>query len=129
MIFIVDDNPSDIELAKIALSANGRKVSISTATDGESALAMLRSGRLLPSLVLLDLNMPGMGGIEMLREMRADNFLKDLPVVVVTSSSLESDKKDVIAAGANDFIRKHLSFERFRKDLEFVLRRLLPNFA
>jgi len=65
----------------------------------------------------------------MLREMRADNFLKDLPVVVVTSSSLESDKKDVIAAGANDFIRKHLSFDRFRKDLEFVLRRLLPNFA
>jgi CheY-like chemotaxis protein len=129
MIFIVDDSPSDIELTKLALEATGREISVRTATDGKSALAMLRNGRLLPSLVLLDLNMPGMGGIEMLRELRVDHSRTELPVVVVTSSSLASDRADAITAGANGFIQKHLSLDRFSKDLESVLYRWLPNYA
>ena len=129
MILIVDDSPSDIELTKIALEATGREISVHTATDGKSALTMLRNGGWLPSLVLLDLKMQGMGGLEVLREMRVDHHLKDLPVVVVTSSSLESDRADVISAGANGYIQKHLSLERFSKDLESVLHCWLPNYA
>jgi CheY-like chemotaxis protein len=127
MIFIVDDSPTDIELTTIALEATGREISIRSATDGKSALAMLRNGLGVPALILLDLKMPGMSGIEVLREIRADDRLRDLPVVVVTSSALESDKTETIAAGASDYIQKPLTLDQFSKDLESILRQLLPN--
>jgi CheY-like chemotaxis protein len=127
MIYIVDDSPTDIELTTIALEATGREIVVRSATDGKSALAMLRSGLGVPALILLDLKMPGMSGIEMLREIRADDRLRGLPVVVVTSSALESDKTEAIAAGASDYIQKPLELAKFSEDLDSILRRLLPN--
>ena len=127
MIFIIDDSPTDIELTTIALEATGREILVRSATDGKSALAMLRNGLGVPDLILLDLKMPGMSGIEVLREIRADDRLRDLPVVVVTSSALESDKTEAIAAGASDYIQKPLELAKFSEDLDSILRRLLPN--
>lgn len=127
MILIVDDSPNDIELTVLALEATGREVCVCSATDGESALALLREGHGLPAVVLLDLKMPGMGGLEVLREIRADDRLKELPVVVVTSSSLEADRADGIAAGASDYMQKPLELDRFSRELDAVLRRWLPN--
>ena len=127
MIFIIDDSPTDIELATIALEATGRKISVRSATDGKSALALLRNGLGLPALILLDLKMPGMNGIEVLRGIRADDLLRELPVVVVTSSALESDRTEAIASGANDYIQKPLALDRFSKALESILHRWLPN--
>jgi CheY-like chemotaxis protein len=127
MIYIVDDSPTDIELTTIALEATGREIVVRSATDGKSALAMLRSGLGVPALILLDLKMPGMSGIEMLREIRADDRLRGLPVVVVTSSALESDKTEAIAAGASDYIQKPLELAKFSEDLDSILRRLLPS--
>jgi CheY-like chemotaxis protein len=127
MIYIVDDSPTDIELTTIALEATGREIVVRSATDGKSALAMLRSGLGVPALILLDLKMPGMSGIEMLRKIRADDRLRGLPVVVVTSSALESDKTEAIAAGASDYIQKPLALDQFSKDLDSILRRMLPN--
>jgi CheY-like chemotaxis protein len=127
MIFIIDDSPTDIELTTIALEATGREILVRSATDGKSALAMLRNGLGVPDLILLDLKMPGMSGIEVLREIRADDRLRDLPVVVVTSSALESDKTEAIAAGASDYIQKPLALDQFSKDLDSILRRMLPN--
>lgn len=68
-----------------------------------------------------------MGGIEVLREIRADDRLRELPVVVVTSSSLESDKVEALAAGASGYIQKPLALDQFGKDLETILRCWLPN--
>ena len=102
MIFIVDDSPTDIELTTIALEATGREIDVRSATDGKSALAMLRNELGVPALILLDLKMPGMCGVEVLCEIRADDRLRGLPVVVVTTSSLESDRAEAIAAGASD---------------------------
>jgi CheY-like chemotaxis protein len=127
MIFIVDDSPTDIELTTIALEATGLEITLRFAADGKSALAMLRNGLGVFDLILLDLKMPGMGGIEVLREMRADDRLKDIPVVVVTSSCLESDRTEAIAAGANDYLRKPLTLAQFGKALETILHRWLPN--
>ncbi len=127
MIFIIDDSPTDIELTTIALEATDRQISVRSAPDGKSALAMLRNGLGVPNLILLDLKMPGMGGIEVLREIRADDRLRELPVVVVTSSSLESDKAEALAAGASGYIQKPLALDQFGKDLETILRRWLPN--
>ena len=127
MIYIVDDSPTDIELTTIALEATGREIVVRSATDDKSALAMLRNGLGVPALILLDLKMPGMSGIEMLREIRADDRLRGLPVVVVTSSALESDKTEAIAAGASDYIQKPLALAQFSEDLDSILRRWLPN--
>ena len=127
MIFIVDDSPTDIELTTIALEATGREIVVRFATDGKSALAMLRNGLRVPALILLDLKMPGMDGIEVLREIRTDDRLRDLPVVVVTSSALESDRADAFAAGASGYIQKPLALDQFGKDLESVVQRWLPN--
>jgi two-component system, response regulator len=128
-IFIIDDSENDMELTKLALKTLGPDLSIRTAMDGRSALAMLRRCSLLPSLVLVDLKMPGMDGIEVVREMRLDNHLRNLPVVVVTSSTLPSEKLAVLNAGANDFVRKHYSLDRFIKELELVLDRWAPDYA
>jgi two-component system response regulator len=127
MIFIIDDSPTDIELTTIALEATGREIIVRSATDGKSALAMLRSGLGVPALMLLDLKMPGMSGIEVLCEIRSDDRLRELPVVVVTSSALESDRTDAIAAGASDYIQKPLALAQFSKELESILRRWLSN--
>ena len=126
MILIVDDSPTDEELTTIALEATGREISVCSAPDGQYALAMLRNGLGLPALILLDMKMPGMSGIEVLREIRADDRLRELPVVVVTSSSLESDRSEAIAAGANGYIQKPFTLDQFSKDLESILHRWLP---
>ncbi len=126
MVLIIDDSQTDIELAVIALEATGREISVCSAYDGESALAMLRKGRGLPDLILLDLKMPCMGGIEVLRAIRADDRLREIRVVVVTSSSLESDRAEAIAAGASDYLQKPLALDKFSEDLEAILHRWLP---
>ncbi|MGO9379096.1 MAG: response regulator [Dissulfurispiraceae bacterium] len=127
MILIIDDSPTDIELTEIALEATEREISVCSASDGTSALSMLRIGHGLPDLILLDLKMPGMGGIEVLREIRVDNRLREIPVVVVTSSALESDRADAIAAGANCYIQKPLALTQFSKDLESIVNRWMPS--
>jgi CheY-like chemotaxis protein len=127
MIFIVDEGPIDAELTRIALEEMGREINICSATDGKSALAMLRHGLELPAILLLGIKMRGMSGIEVLREIRADDRLRELPVVVVTSSALESDREESIAAGASDYIQKSLSFNQFSKDLDCIVHRWLPN--
>ena len=126
MILVVDDSPTDIELAIIALEATGREISVCSASDGKSALAMLRNGLGLPALILLDMKMPGMNGIEVLREIRSDYCLRDIPVVVVTSSALESDRTEAVAAGASDYLQKPLALDQFSKELGSVLHRWLP---
>ena len=127
MILIIDDSPTDIELTTIALEATGREINVRSATDGRSALTMLREELEVPALVLLDLKMPCMSGIEVLREIRADHRIRELPVVVVTSSALESDKTEAIAAGASDYIQKPLALDQFGKCLENILHRWLPS--
>ena len=126
MILIVDDSPIDIELTLIAIEATGREISVRSATYGESALAMLRNGHELPALILLDLKMPGMSGSEVLSEIRADDRLRDIPVVMVTSSCLESDRAEAVAAGASDYLEKPLALDQFSKALESILHRWLP---
>lgn len=126
-ILIVDDSLANIELTKIAIKAVRQELTVGYATDGRSALQMLRNGHELPALILLDLKMPGMDAIDVLRELRADERFRDIPVVVVTSSSLESDRHEAIAAGADDYVEKLFDLDQFSKDLMSVIDRCLPD--
>jgi CheY-like chemotaxis protein len=91
--------------------------------SGDESLAFLRDASALPSLILLDLKMVGMDGIEVLRRIRSDSSLANIPVVIVTHSALESDRKDAYRAGATEFLQKSLAIDRFSEDLRSVLER------
>ncbi len=120
-ILIVDDNPDDIEITRIVLGRMGRAFKVEEAPTGEAALTRLRDEKDLPSMILLDIKMPGMSGIDTLCQIRADKRLKAIPVIIVTSSSLESDEKQAYAAGADNFLHKAFDMEQFRNDIENIL--------
>ncbi|MBS0261475.1 MAG: response regulator [Planctomycetes bacterium] len=87
--------------------------------DGEQALSLLRrEGRFAntarPSLVLLDINMPRMNGLEVLAEMKADSTLRTIPVVMFTTSSRDTDVQHAYSMGASSFIKKPVNFDRLK---------------
>ncbi len=122
-VMIVDDDQDEIELLRRVLKKAGRVKNITTAQEGEAALELLRTRKVAPSLILLDLKMPGMGGIETVRQLRADACLKDIPVVIVTNSSLESDKQAAYDAGADAFLQKAFNMDQFGKDIKLLIDR------
>jgi CheY-like chemotaxis protein len=91
----------------------------------EAALELLRNEADLPSLILLDLKMSVMSGIDLPRQIRADGRLKNITVIIVTNSLLEADKKEAYATGADDFLDKALDTDRFGRDIQSVLARWL----
>jgi CheY-like chemotaxis protein len=125
VIMIIDDNRDDIEITRLALEDIGRQEKVEAAINGGQALRRLREGENLPRLILLDLKMPGMSGFDCLREIRADERLRPIPVIVVTSSSLQSDRQEAYEAGANSFLYKTIDIDRFGTALDAELRRFL----
>jgi serine phosphatase RsbU (regulator of sigma subunit) len=102
LVLIVDDNPANVEIFQMRLEANG--YDIITATDGETGLAMACEHR--PDLILLDIMMPKMDGIEVCRRIRADRSLPFMPIIMVTA---RADSKDIVAgleAGADEYLTK-----------------------
>ena len=114
-ILLVEDNEDDIELTVRAFAKSGVANDLAVARDGEEALAYLHrdDGQPLPEVVLLDLNLPKVDGLEVLRRMRADPRTRRLPVVVLTSSNEEHDMLTSYELGANSFVRKPVDFARF----------------
>ena len=119
-ILLVEDNPDDRELALLAFRTHNLANAIHIATDGEEALDFLLcrgryAGRspVTPKVVLLDLKLPKVDGLEVLRTIRADPLLHALPVVVLTSSLEERDVVESYRLGVNSYIAKPISFEQF----------------
>lgn len=117
MIFLVEDNADDELLAMRALRKNNVADRIEVARDGEEALSFLfkKTPRVEPSLILLDLKLPVVDGLEILRRIRADERTKLLPVVVLTTSSEERDIIASYSLGANSYVRKPVDFEQFNE--------------
>ena len=114
-IVLADDDPDDRALVGEALEEAGLAVDLRTVNDGADLLDYLRregsyADAPAPDLVLLDLNMPRMSGHEVLEAMRADDRLKAIPVIVLTTSSREDDVVRSYAAGGNSYITKPASF-------------------
>ena len=110
-ILLVEDSAPDAMLIRQALREAGIHGKVEVATDGEQALARLRSGA-SPDLMLLDLNLPRMDGRAVLAEMRADEALREVPVIVLTTSSAPHDVHFCYAHGANSYVRKPLGLDR-----------------
>ena len=120
-ILLVEDNPSDVKLTKRALEQNQITNELIVAEDGQEALDYLfatgryagREIRDLPAVVLLDLKLPKIEGLEVLQRIRANELTRLMPVVILTSSDQEQDMIASYKLGANSYIRKPVDFKQF----------------
>ncbi len=117
-ILLVEDNPGDVRLAKEALKESKVKNKLFVVEDGVEAMAFLRqqgeyAGAPRPDLILLDLNLPRKSGREVLAEVKTDESLKRIPVVVLTVSRAEEDILKCYNHHANCYITKPLNFDQF----------------
>jgi len=126
-VLVVDDDPDDLEITRRALAKIGCGATCMSACRGEDALALLRGRAELPALILLDLKMPGMNGIDTLRNIRSDDRLKHIPVVIVTNSTLDSDRNAALSAGADGFVHKEFDMDQFGRDMKSLLDRWLKD--
>ncbi len=117
MILLVEDNPRDEALTLRALKKNNILNDVVVARDGVEALDYFfgdgRDHTSMPQLILLDLKLPKVSGLEVLQKLRADERTRRLPVVVFTSSSEEEDMIKSYDLGANSYVRKPVNFEQF----------------
>ncbi|EMO14590.1 response regulator [Leptospira santarosai] len=120
-ILYAEDNPQDSELTLRSLKRHNLTNQVKLVRDGEEALEYLyatgryvnRDKTQLPSLILLDLKMPKVDGIEVLRRVRSEEFTKMLPVVILTSSAEEKDIVESYRLGVNSYVVKPLDFDKF----------------
>ncbi len=112
-ILLVEDNPDDEKLIIRALRRSNIANDIQVAHNGEEALNILFSDVPLPAVVLLDIKLPKIDGLEVLRRLRASDRTRLLPIVVLTSSSEERDIIDSYNLGANSYVRKPVEFDKF----------------
>ena len=121
VILLVEDNPDDEALTLRALKKNNVRNEVVVARDGVEALDYLfatgkyagRDASKTPQFILLDLKLPKLDGLEVLRRLRADARTKLLPVVILTTSNEEKDRLEGYGLGANSYIRKPVDFDQF----------------
>ena len=128
IILLVEDNPSDIGLTKRALAKSHIANEMVVAEDGQEALDYLfgngqyagRNVSELPELILLDLKLPHVAGLDVLRQIRANPRTSRLPVVILTTSKEEQDVAQSYDLGANSYIRKPVDFTQFAQAVEHL---------
>ena len=137
-ILLVEDDPGDQKLIKVSLKNQKLGNKVYTADSGEEAMDFLYQrgkyshGTSRPDLILLDLNMPGMGGKEFLRRIKEDEKMKSIPVIILTSSDSDDDIIDTYNLHASGYVKKPVKLEDFKrvmkeiKEYWFLLCRLPP---
>ena len=126
-VLLVEDNPDEERLALRALKSVGLPLDVVVLRDGHEALqhiarleAEADADAQIPSLVLLDLKLPKVGGIEVLRRLREGDRFRHVPVVVCSSSDEESDVASSMALGANEYLRKSVDYAEFSDSIRRV---------
>jgi two-component system, response regulator len=122
-VLLVEDDPDHVFLVRRALAdLDGTEVTVEVAGDGEQAVERLARSRFAPGgrpqLVLLDLKMPRMDGLEVLRRIRAGEAMAQLPVVVLTSSERQEDREEALRQGASWFVCKPTDGRRLRSEIQ-----------
>jgi two-component system, cell cycle response regulator DivK len=107
-ILIVDDNVQNLKLARVILANEGYDVR--TAADAEEALALLRTSR--PLVILMDLQLPGMDGLQLTRQLKADRATRGIQVIALTAYAMKGDEEKAFAAGCDGYVSKPIDTER-----------------
>jgi len=102
IILIIDDNPINLKLERILLELEG--YDIRTATDAKEALQLLESCQ--PRLIMMDLQLPGINGLELTQQLKANSKYKNIIIIAVTAYAMKGDKEKALAAGCNGYITK-----------------------
>ncbi len=124
-ILLVEDNPGDIRLTQEALKESQMEIHLDVVSDGEQAIDFLtRKGKYAeaarPHIILLDLNLPKKNGIEVLKEVKANESLKKIPIIVLTTSDADHDITKAYSLHANCYILKPVDFDDFAKVIKLV---------
>lgn len=122
-IMLVEDNPMDLDLTLRAFSKKRFGNNILVARDGEEALAFLarwEAGEPIPAVILLDINMPKVSGLEVLRQLKSHERFRRIPVVMLTSSREDRDLKAAYDLGVNSYIEKPVSFSKFMEVADHI---------
>jgi CheY-like chemotaxis protein len=122
-ILLVEDNPMDLDLTLRAFNKKKFSNQVHIARDGEEALAFIprwEAGEALPAVILLDINLPKVNGLEVLRQLKAHERFRRIPVVVLTSSREDKDLKTAYDLGVNSYIEKPVSFNKFMEVAEQI---------
>ena len=114
-ILLVEDNPNDAELTQRALRKTDIGARLLIARDGAEAIERVLTDGLRPRVIFLDLKLPKIDGMEVLRRIRADERTKEIPVVVLTSSQEERDITESYKLGVNSYVVKPVEFDKFYK--------------
>jgi two-component system cell cycle response regulator DivK len=118
-ILIVEDNPANMRLIRMVLRDKG--YSLLEATDGEEALAVAIEG--CPDLIVMDIQLPKMDGLEVTRRLRQTPSFSQVPIIALTASTMEGDREKIIAAGCDEYISKPVNTRRFPLLVAEMLRR------
>lgn len=122
-ILLVEDNPMDLDLTLRAFNKKKFSNTIQIARDGEEALAFFarwEAGEPLPAVILLDINLPKVNGLEVLQKLKEHTVFRRIPVVVLTSSRENSDLNTAYDLGVNSYIEKPVSFSKFIEVAEHI---------
>ena len=120
-VLIIDDNPQNLKLAKVILAAEGYEVK--TAIDAEDALRILES--FTPRLILMDLQLPRMDGLELTRRLKADPARREIIVIALTAYAMKGDDEKAFAAGCDGYISKPIDIDALpRVVAEYLARRV-----
>lgn len=124
-VLLVEDNPGDVQLTRIALEDSKISIHLNVVEDGVEAMAFLRKQEKYamaahPDIVLLDLNLPRKDGREVLAEIKEDENLKRIPVVILTTSQAEEDILEAYNLSANCYITKPVDFDQFVKIVKSI---------
>jgi len=120
-VLYADDDVDDREIFCEAINEINPAIKVVLGTDGEETLEILSVQKELPNLIFLDINMPRMDGIECLVKLKSDPRLRDIPVIIYSTTSSESAQSKMALLGASDFILKGYSFESIKKSLHKIL--------
>lgn len=110
-LLIVDDNPQNLKLTRVLLASEG--YTVRTAVDAEEALAILETFR--PRLILMDLQLPGMDGLELTRKLKCDPEFLRIPIVALTAYAMKGDAEKALAAGCDGYVSKPIDTESLPK--------------
>lgn len=119
VIMLIEDDFGDIELAEELLKENIKRLKLVSARSGNEAIDYLKNNQ-APDLILLDLNMPGMSGRRLLTEIKSEESLTLIPVIVLSTSANEKDIRESYMNGANCYIRKPMGLDGYRKAARLI---------
>jgi CheY-like chemotaxis protein len=121
LLFLIDDDIDDHEIFKSALAKVDEELALMTATNGYEALSVLSTAGTLPDYIFVDLNMPRMSGLQFLKEIKQTESLKDIPVIIYTTSSSPDDIAKTKALGAVSFVTKPSRFSELCRFLQSLV--------